>query len=90
MNNGHDTGRYADDFDGATVRVYGVKRERFVEFEFAKAAELVVELVMPIAEFERFCDEHHLRRIPGEAHADAEVDRLARVQGIALVPVTTP
>lgn len=82
-----DRSEYTDDFDGASVRVFGVRRERFVEFEFAKAPELVVELVMPIVEFERFCEEHQLRRLPGEAELDAEVDRLARVHGVAIVPV---
>lgn len=77
-----------DDFEGASVQVFRVRRERFVEFEFSMAPELAIELVMPVAEFERFCDEHHLRRLPGEPGVDAAVDHLIREHGLTPVPVT--
>ena len=57
------------DWGDASVRVTGVRRHRFVEFEFSLGDELVVELVMPYHEFRTFCDEHHARVLPSEGEA---------------------
>ncbi len=68
------------DWGDATVRVTGIKRERFVEFEFALGPELSVELVMPYPEFRRFCEEHHVRLLPGDEEAVLALDRLMEHQ----------
>jgi hypothetical protein len=65
------------DWGDATVRVTGIRRSRFVEFEFALEPELTVELVMPYPEFQRFCEEHHVRTLPGEEEAALALIRLA-------------
>ncbi len=57
------------DWGDAFVRVTGVRRQRFVEFEFSLGDELVVELVMPYHEFRTFCDEHNARVLPSEGEA---------------------
>jgi phenol hydroxylase P0 protein len=57
------------DWGDAFVRVTGVRRQRFVEFEFSLGDELVVELVMPYHEFRTFCDEHSARVLPSEGEA---------------------
>jgi phenol/toluene 2-monooxygenase (NADH) P0/A0 len=65
------------DWGDARVRVTGIRRSRFVEFEFSLEPELSVELVMPYAEFQRFCEEHHVRTLPGEEEAALALTRLA-------------
>ena len=66
-----------DDWGDASVRVTGVRRSRFVEFEFSLGEELVVELVMPYHEFRAFCDEHHARMLPADGEAALELLHLA-------------
>jgi hypothetical protein len=65
------------DWGDATVRVTGVRRSRFVEFEFSLGDELVVELVMPYREFRSFCTERQARLLPAEGEAALELLRLA-------------
>jgi len=65
------------DWGDASVRVTGVRRQRFVEFEFALGEELVVELVMPYQEFRTFCEEHHARVLPTDGESALELMRLA-------------
>ena len=65
------------DWGAATVRVTGVRRARFVEFEFSLGDELVVELVMPYREFRVFCEEHDARQLPAEGEAALAFMRLA-------------
>ena len=57
------------DWGNATVRVTGVRRSRFVEFDFAIDDDLVVELVLPYREFVTFCEEHEARMLPAEGEA---------------------
>ncbi len=64
------------DWGDASVRVTGVRRSRFVEFEFSLGEELVVELVMPYREFATFCDERHARVLPAEGEAALELMHL--------------
>jgi hypothetical protein len=65
------------DWGDASVRVTGVRRSRFVEFEFSLGEELVVELVMPYPEFVAFCDEHHARVLPADGESALEFMALA-------------
>ncbi len=65
------------DWGDASVRVTGVRRSRFVEFEFSLGEELVVELVMPYREFCAFCDEHDARMLPAEGEATLALMQLA-------------
>jgi hypothetical protein len=65
------------DWGDASVRVTGVRRSQFVEFEFSLGEELVVELVMPYHEFTTFCDEHHARVLPAEGEAALALMQLA-------------
>lgn len=40
----------------ATVRITGIRRGRFVEFDYSVGdRDLSVELIMPLAAFEEFC-----------------------------------
>lgn len=64
------------DWGDASVRVTGVRRSRFVEFEFSLGKELVVELVMPYPEFSTFCEEHHARMLPADGEAALALMRL--------------
>lgn len=65
------------DWGDATVRVTGVRRSRFVEFDFSIGDELVVELVLPYREFCAFCEEHDARVLPAEGEAALAFMRLA-------------
>jgi hypothetical protein len=69
--------RDAADWGDAAVRVTGVRRSRFVEFEFSLDADLVVELVLPYGEFREFCDEHHVRMLPADGEAALQLMELA-------------
>ncbi len=57
------------DWGEATVRVTGVRRARFVEFDFSLGDELVVELVLPYREFRDFCAERQAEMLPAEGDA---------------------
>ncbi|MDJ0768475.1 MAG: phenol hydroxylase subunit [Ilumatobacter sp.] len=65
------------DWGDATVRVTGIRRSRFVEFDFSIGDELVVELVMPYREFRTFCDEHEAEMLPAEGEAALALRQLA-------------
>jgi hypothetical protein len=66
------------DWGDASVRVTGVRRSRFVEFEFSLGEELVVELVMPYREFCTFCDEHDAKMLPADGEAALALMHLAK------------
>ena len=68
--------RTVADWGSASVRVTGVRRSRFVEFEFSLATELVVELVLPFDEFRAFCDQHQVRMLPAEGEAALQLMEL--------------
>lgn len=57
------------DWGDATVRVTGVRRSRYVEFDFSIGDELVVELVMPYREFRNFCADRDAEMLPAEGEA---------------------
>ncbi len=65
------------DWGDASVRVTGVRRSRFVEFEFSLGDELVVELVMPYREFCAFCDEHDAQMLPADGESALALMQLA-------------
>jgi hypothetical protein len=65
------------DWGDAWVRVTGVRRSRFVEFEFSIGDELVVELVMPYREFCAFCDEHDAKMMPADGESALALMQLA-------------
>lgn len=65
------------DWGDATVRVTGVRRSRFVEFEFSIGDELVVELVMPYREFRAFCEERDARMLPTDGETAVAFMQLA-------------
>ena len=65
------------DWGDATVRVTGVRRSKFVEFDFSLGDELVVELVMPYHEFVTFCDEHQAEMLPADGEAALQLMQLA-------------
>jgi hypothetical protein len=62
----------------ASVRVTGIRRGRFVEFDFSLGEELTIELVLPYREFGIFCEEHHCRMLPAEGEAALELMQLAQ------------
>jgi phenol/toluene 2-monooxygenase (NADH) P0/A0 len=65
------------DWGAAAVRVTGVRRSRFVEFEFSLDPDLVVELVLPYDEFREFCVEHHVQMLPADGEAALQLMELA-------------
>lgn len=65
------------DWGDATVRVTGVRRARFVEFDFSLGDDLVVELVMPYPEFITFCEARQAEVLPAEGEAALQLLRLA-------------
>ena len=71
------------DWGDATVQVTGIRRSRFVEFDFSLGDDLVVELVMPFREFRIFCEEHHARMLPAEGEAALELMRLGESEETA-------
>lgn len=59
------------------VRVLGVRRDRFVEFEFSLGdPDLSVELVMPFDQFETFCKRNHAAVREAAPEAEAAFERL--------------
>ena len=66
------------DWGNASVRVTGVRRGRFVEFDFAIDDDLVVELVLPYREFVTFCGKHDARMLPAEGEAALALSELAK------------
>lgn len=67
------------DWGEASVRVTGVRRSRFIEFDFSLGDELVVELVMPYREFRNFCEEHHAEMLPAQGDAALAYLQLAEM-----------
>ena len=66
------------DWGDASVRVTGIRRSRFVEFDFSIGDELTIELVLPYREFRIFCEEHHCRMLPSEGEVALELMQLAQ------------
>lgn len=66
------------DWGDATVRVTSVRRSRFVEFEFSLGDGLVVELVLPYAEFRAFCEEREAQLLPAEGETALALMQLAQ------------
>lgn len=65
------------DWGNAAVRIVGLRRNRFVEFEFTIDADLEVELVMPYLEFQEFCRRHDVRFLPAEEEVALAYQQLA-------------
>ena len=65
-----------------TAHVTGVRRNRFVEFDFTVGApELTVELVMPMQAFEEFCELNHVRTVTVQADAKKDYEQLLWREG---------
>ena len=74
-------GPSSDGWGPSFVRVTGVRRQHFVEFDFALADhgldrgdlgfddDLAVEMVLPYAEFRQFCAKHQAVMVPGPEEA---------------------
>lgn len=61
-----------------SVRVFGMRKEKFLEFDFIMGSEeLTIELVMPYPAFREFCETNHVAEIAWEPRVRAEFDRLA-------------
>ncbi|MCG8503371.1 MAG: phenol hydroxylase subunit [Sphingomonadales bacterium] len=59
------------------VRVFGVKRDLFVEFDFiAGDPTLQVELVLPFPAFQEFCSINDVKALPVAEEAEAAYERL--------------
>lgn len=59
------------------VRVTGVRREKFVEFEFSIGdADLTIELILPKAAFAEFCADNKVIVLPPASVDAAVMDRL--------------
>lgn len=61
-----------------SVRVFGVRKGKFLEFEFTMGCEeLTIELVMPYPIFKEFCETNHVAEIDCAVGVKAEFDRLS-------------
>lgn len=59
------------------VRVTGLRREKFVEFEYSVGdADLTVELILPQDAFSEFCAANQVVMLPPAPDGAAVVDRL--------------
>ena len=59
------------------VRVTGVRKNAFVEFDFSfDDPSIYIELVLPFAQFQRFCDRHNVRELTAEQQAQVDLDKL--------------
>ncbi|MHA3058731.1 phenol hydroxylase subunit [Acinetobacter sp. ANC 5584] len=59
------------------VHITGTQRNRFVEFEFSIGdPELAVEMIMPFAAFEEFCQRHHVKNLSHDEIAQLEYERM--------------
>jgi len=77
------------------VRFFGIKRGRFVEFEFGVAdPDLTVELVLPVELLADFIGRQGARVIPCDAELSAEIAEICRQFGatdlLGLMPWFTP
>lgn len=68
------------------VRVLGVRRERFIVFEYiAGDPTLTVELVLPAFALASFCDTNDIHLLPIEPESiKAEFLRICEQQGVSL------
>lgn len=65
------------DLSRTYVRVLGLRRDRFVEFEFSVGdRDLTVELVLPIEEFRDFCRRERSILLPPDPAARSIFERL--------------
>lgn len=61
----------------ATVRVTGVRRNQFVEFQFSiDGPSLSLDLVLPYPAFREFCLNNKAVVLPSDAKAQMALDRL--------------
>lgn len=59
------------------VRVTGLRREKFVEFEFSIGdADLTIELILPTAAFAEFCAENQAVVLPPAPAGSVAMNRL--------------
>ncbi|ENU80531.1 MULTISPECIES: phenol hydroxylase subunit [unclassified Acinetobacter] len=59
------------------VHITGTQRDRFVEFEFSIGdPELAVEMIMPFAAFEEFCQRHQVKNLSHDEIAQLEYERM--------------
>lgn len=62
----------------ATVRVTGLRRGRFVEFDYSVGdRELSVELIMPLTAFEEFCRREGTVVLPAVEGVDPLIEGVA-------------
>ncbi len=65
-----------------TATIIGIRRNRFIEFEFTVGApELTVELVMPLAAFREFCELNHVRTVTTKADVKKDYEQLIWREG---------
>ncbi len=63
------------EWGAAFVRVTGVRRDRFVEFDFSIGeirdadTDLAVEMILPYPAFREFCAERHVELLPTSEEA---------------------
>lgn len=58
------------------VRVTGIRNQRFVEFDFAVGeADLFVEMILPLEQFDAFCAMHQVEQLDAAAAAAIEQDK---------------
>ena len=71
----------------AYVRVLGRRLGRFVEFEFfLNDEDLCVELVMPDAAFQEFCESYNAEVLPSKAPTGEESGAMERAPGLYRAP----
>ena len=72
------------------VRIYGVRREKFLEFEFTVGcSELTIELVMPYSAFKEFCEENHVNEIKCDKNIRASYIKLSHENNPEIKPFKT-
>ncbi len=61
-----------------TVRVFGLRKNVFLEFEFTVGfEELTIELVMPYEAFREFCETNHVSKIDCNPEIQSGFNKLA-------------
>lgn len=59
------------------VRVTGVRKNSFVEFDFSfDDPSIFIELVLPFAQFQRFCERHNAQELSAEQQTQVDLDKL--------------
>jgi phenol hydroxylase P0 protein len=59
------------------VRVTGIRKNRFVEFDFSIGdPNLYVELLLPFEQFKQFCERQNVKNLTTEQSAQVDYDRL--------------